>query len=209
MQDSINNTIKNSKDEKRKREKMKNPISVKDRTTVKSFKSVISEVFNSSFRQDMGKINSNSLTVDRPSTNSLTPSLASIDYHRVLPSAAPLTSPLISTSEVLSGSPMTSPGVVTQVPDCNTTPETEDVIGEYSILLVKSNGVEVELVLNSLLSYTAAALNKGIKMKQLAELLLHFFGTHKLESAWKLACSLLKKKDRPQREQANYKISTT
>ena len=87
---------------------------------------------------------------NRPSTNSL----ALSDYHRFLPPASPLTSPLMSASEELSGSPLTSPGEVTLVPDCSTTPETEDIIGEYSILLTTSNGIEVELVLNYLLSYT-------------------------------------------------------
>ena len=81
--------------------------------------------------------------------------------------------------------------------------QNEDIIGEDTILLVSSKGSAVQLVLNSVLSYTKKGLNEYIKSKQLTDLLISFFEKQQLNSSWNLARSLLKKKDRPLRGQPN------
>ena len=85
--------------------------------------------------------------------------------------------------------------------------QNETSIGEGTILLVQFNGSQGQLVLNSILSYTNKGLNEGIKSKQMSELLLHFFNQDQLTSAWSLVRTLLKKKDRPQRDKSSYVCS--
>ena len=85
--------------------------------------------------------------------------------------------------------------------------QNEASIGEETILLVQFNGSQGQLVLNSILSYTNKGLNEGIKGKLMSELLLHFFTQDQLTNAWSLVRSLLKKRDRPQRDKSNYVCS--
>ena len=209
---STNLTIKDSKDsndsKKRKKERKessnkRNSVCLRDSTTETS--SVVNKVIDPSLVKT-SKTNGSTTAGELPSSQHL----ALSDYHQWLPASTPLAPPPMPGSGVLSGTNLALPEPLPPLPDCaSNESESEETISEDSILLITSNGIKVELVLNSILCYTSQALDKGITSKVLTDLLLHFYENPLLETAWNIARSLLKKKDRPQRGQINYSVSTT
>ena len=201
--------------EHKKKRKPLNIESVLDSKTEKLTKSVNSESLLPLFVQQQHQLTSlrtNSSTGESSDTNNVSPS----GYHLQLPDATALLTPALPAAAAAAAVPYNTaaghslPHPASPLPDSDSNSMSHvdvETINEDSILVVESNGTKVELVLNSLLCYASKALTLGIKVKQLTDLLLNYFKSQTIDSAWNLARSLLKKKQRPQRELANYKFS--
>ena len=66
----------------------------------------------------------------------------------------------------------------------------------------------VELVINSILSFMCKCINDSLSSKKNVEMLIDHYSERKLKQAWSLIRSLLEKKDRPKRKHINYDNST-
>ena len=151
--------------------------------------------------QSSGRVNDSSTLVTAPlasGINTLFPEvLLGSNMHNTL-SKGELNTSVVT--NVCSNASLAPPAL----PDNCDPSQSEEKIGEDTILLVASNGSNVQLVLNSVLCYTKKGLESFIKVKQLTDILINIFDEDQLNNSWNLARSLLKKKDRPLRGQSNY-----
>ena len=77
-------------------------------------------------------------------------------------------------------------------------------LGEKAILECEENGQKIQVVLNSVMSYTSKCLDERIKTKDIEKILINNYNQSELTDSSKLARSLLNKEIRPKRNKANY-----
>ena len=138
------------------------------------------------------KATNSKCTTSQTATTSQIPGTNFLDnYSVILPTGAPL------------DPPCNIPDTTKLLPSDNQHDES-NLLSEKAILEISQNGNKIQMILNSVLSFTSKCLDEGLKPKDIILLLLKHYNQKLLSESVDLARSLMKKDQRPKRVKANY-----
>ena len=82
-------------------------------------------------------------------------------------------------------------------------------VGENVVLEIplKKSGKNIEIAINSVLTFISKCINDQLKLDQIVKLLCNYYHGKDLKQAYEFCRSLLEKKDKPKRRNANYESS--